>query len=72
METEAALTVGLCGKEINTEWNHFWVELSGSCYEQSSLWGKVIELNGWKAQRIILRKNGRIVCEVQMQMLKFK
>lgn len=60
-----------CNESLSPEWDNFIASISSICHEQSSVWAEAQKLAGWDPQRIYLRRNGSIVCGVQIIILSF-
>jgi lipid II:glycine glycyltransferase (peptidoglycan interpeptide bridge formation enzyme) len=64
------ISVEICNKDINSEWDSFLAKIPAVCYEQSSVWAKTSQLGGWDTHRILIRDKGVIVCGAQIFLLK--
>jgi len=70
MDQTTGIRTEFCKADINPEWDQFISSIPGISYEQSSLWALSQRDDGWKPARIILRRDNKIVCGVQILLLR--
>jgi len=71
-ELEAGLKpnyhIQLSGKADDPEWDAFLARTPGGHHAQTSLWGRVKAMHGWKIIRLVIRQGERIIAGAQILM----
>lgn len=62
----AGYSVGVAHDEHDPAWEAFLAETPGAHYTQSTLWAKIKAPGGWRASRVVLTREGRIVAGTQL------
>ncbi|TCO06838.1 lipid II:glycine glycyltransferase FemX [Natronoflexus pectinivorans] len=60
------ISTEICTSTPSPEWDQFASLMDGASYEQTSLWGDLKHWDGWKATRLIVKRDDEILCGTQI------
>jgi uncharacterized protein YbdZ (MbtH family) len=62
----AGYTVSVSHAREDRDWDDFAAQVPSGDYKQTSLWAQVKAVAGWRAVRIIIRREGAIIAGAQV------
>jgi lipid II:glycine glycyltransferase (peptidoglycan interpeptide bridge formation enzyme) len=63
----AGFSVRVSDEPDDQAWDEFLEQTPGTTYTQTSCWGRARESIGWRAIRVVVSQDGRVVAGVQME-----